>query len=264
MKEQPKVALVLSGGAALGFAHVGVIEELIENNINIDLVVGASMGAIVGAGFASGVKIDDMKQASKNMRLTKMFDINFKKGGLFSGRRLTTLLKQIYKVKLIEDMPIEFACVAVDIVSGQVCALKKGDLVTAVRASMSIPGMFLPVKCENRLLIDGGVLNNFPDDIAKEMGADIVIGVDVIKNYSYCHTHAKSMVDSVMNAFCLVNKKMEEVLPNHTDVLIEPKQSEVFQMSFKKDLIMKSIEAGRLACREKIEEIKKIINDKKN
>lgn len=264
MKNQPKVALVLSGGAALGFAHVGVIEELIENNINIDLVVGTSMGAIVGAGYACGIKVDDLKQASKNMRLRKMFDINFKKGGLFSGRRLTNLLKKVYKIKLIEDMPIQFACVAVDIISGKVCVLNKGDLVTAVRASMSIPGMFLPVKYGNKLLIDGGVLNNFPDDIAKELGADIVIGVDVIKNYSYCHTHAKSMVDSVMNAFCLVNKKMEEDLPNYTDILIEPKQSKVFQMSFKKDLIMKSIEAGRVACKEKIDEIKKMIENKKN
>ena len=263
MSKKPKVALVLSGGAALGFAHLGVIDELVSNNIKIDLVVGTSMGAIVGAGYACGIEIDELEEISKNMRLIKMFDINFKRGALFSGNRLSRLLNEVYTYKNIEDMPIEYACVATDIYSGQVHVFKKGNLVKAVRSSMSIPGMFLPVKFEDKLLIDGGILNNFPDDVAREMGADIVIGVDVIKNYAYCHTNAKTMVDSVMNAFCLINKKMEEMVPCASDILIEPKQVEVFQMSFKKDLILKSIEAGRIACREKIDEIKKLINKKK-
>lgn len=261
MSEKPVVALVLSGGSALGFAHVGVIEELLKNNIKIDLVVGTSMGAVVGAGFASGLTIDDLKQSSQKMNLSKFIDLNFKRGGIFSGKKISKLLANIYKVKNIEDCKIKFACVSTDIKTTKQYIAQKGDIVSAVRASMNIPGVFVPIELGDKLLIDGGILNNYPDDVAKDLGADIVIGVDVLKNYKYCHTHAKSSIDAIMNAFCLCNKRVQELKPNFTDVIIEPKQYDVFQMSFKKKLILKSIASGRIAAKQKMSEIKRVIDN---
>ena len=261
MKKDPKVALVLSGGAALGFAHVGVIDELVKNNIKIDLIVGTSMGAVVGGGYASGMSVNELIDASKSMRLTRLFDLNFRHGGLFSGQRIMNYFSAIFKVKKMQETKIEFACVSTNVLTNKEYVARTGDLVSAVRASMNLPGIFVPFEYNNKLLIDGGILNNFPDDVARNLGADIIIGVDVLKHYKYCNSPAKSSLDAIMNAFCLCNKRIQELKPKYADIVLEPKQDNVFQLSFKKDLIEKSIESGRVAARAKMSQIKELISN---
>jgi len=209
--EKPKVALVLSGGGAKGVAHIPLLQALDSLGIVPDIVIGTSMGSIVGALYSAGYSGDSIAAISNSMRWEKLFgaevSINavsneekseFKRhlielelvrgipkapSALVNDQNLRTFFDEItFPVHDIDDfdkLPIPFRAIAVDIVNGKEVAIDKGSLGFAMRASMSIPAIFTPMEYQNILLVDGGVLNNFPTDYAKAWGADIIIGSDV-------------------------------------------------------------------------------------
>lgn len=179
-----KIGLALSGGAAKGLAHIGVIKALEEAGIQIDYIAGSSIGALIGGAYASGVPIDTIAKIAIDTdwkRTTKLLFPNFLTSGFTNGEQVKKFLTSIYGDIKIKDCPIPFAATATDISTGKLYIINKGSLVEAVRASISIPIVFSPVKYKKDvLLVDGGLVNPVPIDIVKKMGANIVIAVHVL------------------------------------------------------------------------------------
>ncbi len=176
-----KIGLALGSGSARGWAHIGVIRALEEAGITIDCVAGTSIGALVGAVYASG-KIREMEEAvlQLNRKQILMFsDIVLPRSGLIDGRKITNLVEQYVLNTSMESLPLPLRILATDLTTGTGVVLRKGDIVEAVRASLSIPGIFTPVRKDGDLLVDGGLVNPVPVRTVKEMGAIFVIAVDL-------------------------------------------------------------------------------------
>ncbi len=208
--QRPKIGLVLQGGGALGLAHVGVITWLEEHHIPIDYVAGTSMGGLVGGVYATGHNAAEMRHIVEGIPWDEVLsprtpfqDLSFRrkedardypntlefgirKGiqfpeGLNSGQQVTLILDKIAapysEIKSFNDLPTPFACVASDLVSGKQKVFRSGSLALALRSTMSLPGIFTPVRTQDAIYADGGLLNNIPVDVAKEMGADLTLAI---------------------------------------------------------------------------------------
>ena len=225
--ERPKIGLALSGGGARGGAHVGILKALEELDIPIDYIAGTSMGAIVGGLYAAGydaagietiLKEIDWTQAMSDqparrdraMRKKELeaeflipFRVGFNRGGvqlplgLIEGQHLDQvfheLLMPVMHVKQFDQLPIPFRAVATDLVTGEEFVLSQGSLPDSLRASMSVPGVFAPVRIGDRLLVDGGMSNNLPVSVVREMGADIVIAVNLNSDIVGKHSPKKTV-----------------------------------------------------------------------
>ena len=296
---RPKVALVLCGGGAKGAAHIGVIKVLEEAGVPVDMVVGTSIGGLVGGIYAMGYSADEIDaivsgcdwkyllsdnttsrtDASFNQKaldakyLLKVpfYSLNLGENnareespvsklpaGLISGQNVLNFLNGLsvgYQEPMhFGNLPIPFACVAADISSGKVVVLKEGILPVAMRATMAIPGVFAPVEIDGRVLVDGGVLNNFPVDVAREMGADIVIGVD-IQNDSPAPENLKSIPQILSQMFSLMGNESYLRNVEDVDILIKPDVSNYGTYSFNKAAVEQLIVNGYAAAREKYDEL---------
>ena len=211
--DHPRIGLVLSGGGARGGAHVGVLKALEEFDVHVDYIAGTSMGAIIGALYASGYSPEEIEsfliETDWNKGLTDQPDrqhrtmrkkllerqdlipyrLGFNKGslqlplGAVEGQHLDQIFHEFFlpvaQIKNFDHLPLPFRAVATDLVTGEAVVLSEGSLANSVRASMSVPGVFAPVRIDGRLLVDGGMANNLPVDVVRSMGADIVIAVDI-------------------------------------------------------------------------------------
>lgn len=210
--KRPKIVLVLSGGGARGIAHIGVLQWFEENRIPVDAVVGTSMGGLVGGMYAAGKTPQEIRQivntidwddilrgapayGELNFRrrqdrrdLQNSIELGLKNGigmpaGLNSGHKVGLILDRLTlpyaKVDNFDHLPLPFRCVATDMIEGKAVVIKNGSLSTALQATMAIPGVFTPVEREGKILADGGLVNNIPTDVARQMGADIVIAIDI-------------------------------------------------------------------------------------
>jgi NTE family protein len=256
--ERPRIALVLSGGGARGLAHVGVISVLEEMKIPIDYVVGTSMGAIVAGFYASGLSPADMEKIVTTMEWNEAFkdkpplgelpfrrkqdaadflinfDLGFKNGkfavpkGLLQGQNLNLILKSLVihaeGIDNFDQLSVPYRAVATDIETGDAVILAKGDLVQAMRASMSIPGVFAPVEIGGKMLVDGGIANNLPVDVARSMGADIVIAVDISTNLSRRDqlTSSVEITSQLTSIMIQRNTAMQIRSLQAHDILIQP------------------------------------------
>ncbi len=179
-----RIGLALGSGAARGWAHLGVLRALSEAGINIDLVAGTSMGALVGAVFSAG-RIEDLKEAALEMdwkKVVELVDLRLPRSGFVDGVKIEEFVRQHVKGISFADLKIPFAAVATDLYAAEQLVMDRGDLIEAVRASISMPGIFTPVEREGRLLVDGGLVNPVPVSVVRDMGADRVIAVDL--NYT--------------------------------------------------------------------------------
>jgi len=177
------LGLVLSSGGARGTAHVGVLKGLEAEGIRPDVIVGVSMGAEVGGLYAAGVptaKLDELWRNASFLRLAKHLRPTLPWFGWSSGKAIRDSICQIVGECRIEDLPTRFAAVATDLKSGQPLAITQGNLADAVRASLSVPGLLTPYWLNGHLCIDGGVTSPLPIDVAKTLGADVIIAVDVL------------------------------------------------------------------------------------
>ena len=182
-QNSPKIALALGSGSAKGLAHIGVIQVLEENQIPISAVAGTSAGAFIGALWAAGLSGEEMAHiaCSMNWKTTaRMFLPTLPKSGLIAGQRIQKFLQTFIEEIEIEDLPMPFACVATELSSGHEVIFNKGNIIPAVRASISIPGIFVPVRHEDRFLVDGGLVNPVPVSVARRWPVDAVIAVNVI------------------------------------------------------------------------------------
>jgi predicted acylesterase/phospholipase RssA len=179
------VGYALGGGAAKGLFHIGVLSVLEENGIFPNFIAGTSMGAIVGAMYASGLKAADMKQIVQQInwrKILRLTDLSIPFSGLTQGKGIDDLLKSIIEERTFSDLKIPFACVATDLKNGTQVVLKDGLLIDAIRASISLPAILTPKKIDGRYLLDGGLVNVVPVSVCREMGANFVIGVNALSD----------------------------------------------------------------------------------
>ena len=177
----PKVGLALGSGAARGLAHIGVLRAIKEANIKVEVVTGTSMGAFVGASFAAG-QLDNLATAFLQFdwkSIVALLDPVFPRSGLIDGQKIANFVRELVHSASVEHLPIPFGAVATDVASGEEVVIGAGDLIDAVRASIAVPGLLTPVRSNGRVLVDGGLVNPVPVSVARLMGANLVIAVDV-------------------------------------------------------------------------------------
>ncbi|MEN2987210.1 patatin-like phospholipase family protein [Tistrella sp. BH-R2-4] len=175
----PVIGVALGSGSARGWAHIGVLDGLLREGVTPTVVAGASAGAIVGAFYAAG-RLDEFEswvRALTRLKVVRLGDFRMGGGGLVAGDRLASVLREAFGDTRIENLPMPFGAIATDLASGQEVWLTEGDLVDALRASMSIPGIFAPVRMGGRLLVDGGLVNPVPVSLCRHLGAEAVIAV---------------------------------------------------------------------------------------
>jgi len=181
-----KIGLALGGGAGLGWAHIGAFRVLEESGIKIEAVAGTSIGAIVGACIAAG-NVDDLEDLARDITLKDMLmmgEFSFQKGSILGAGKIEKEMRRHFGVRTIESLDIPFAAIAADLYNGERVVMDSGDVVTAIRASSAVPGVLPPVETNRMLLIDGGVVDPVPVGVARELGADFIIGVDLQGDYS--------------------------------------------------------------------------------
>ncbi|HEV57592.1 MAG TPA: patatin family protein [Phycisphaerales bacterium] len=182
-KPPRKVGLALGGGGARGLAHIGVLKVLEQEGIPIDYLTGTSMGGVIAAGYAAGLSPDFMAQEALRMtslrRLLPLTDLSPLRRGLFEGQKVREYLTDHLGDRTFDDLRIPLTLIAVDLNSGREVYLNQGRVADSVRATVALPGVFTPVEWNGQLLVDGGLLDNLPADAVRQMGADVVIAVDV-------------------------------------------------------------------------------------
>lgn len=286
--QRPKVGVVLSGGGAKGTAHIGVLKVIEEAGIPIDYIVGTSMGAIVGSLYSIGysaaeldsimmkqnwkeilsdqVKRENMSLESKERSDKYILSLPFYEkpqdaisGGVLRGRNIGDMLWNMTEgyhdsIDFLK-MPIPFACVAQDIVTGQEVVHTSGVLPIAVRSSMSLPGVFEPVAMGNHILIDGCIVNNYPVNVAKQLGADIIIGADVQENLKSSKELEGDIFAQFMQILDLQSQERWQENIRNTDVYIQINIKGYNSASFKTEAIDTLINRGESAARKKFDQL---------
>ena len=183
VKSKEKIGYALGAGGARGLAHIGVLKVLEEHGIHPDVVAGTSMGAIVGALYSGGLTPGEIEKLALGLdwrKLVNLIDVTLPISGLLKGNRVVSLLRSIIGEMTFSQLKYDFASVATNIINGEQVVLRDGSLIEAIRASISIPGIFTPVAVAGRYLVDGGLINTVPVSVCRDMGADYVIGINVI------------------------------------------------------------------------------------
>lgn len=289
LASRPQVAVVLAGGGAKGVAHIGALKVIEEAGIPIDILVGNSMGAIVGGLYSIGytpaemdsivrtqdwlrLLLDTPDRQEENLSLKKQYDHyllhipfddkkreSWHNTGVIRGKNITSLLERL--ASPLPDsidfnrLPIRFCAIATDVIGGRIYEFHDGNLVEAMRSSMAIPGVFTPVKKDSMLLVDGCILNNFPVDVAIGMGADIIIGIDLENdaNDPYKLTNMVDMLTHIMDVTC--NRNYKENVKN-SDIYIPINVKDYTAASFSNKALDSLIVRGERSTRQKLEEFK--------
>jgi NTE family protein len=234
-KKRSKIGLALSSGAARGLAHIGALKALKENNVHIDLLAGSSMGALVGACFARKGEIADLEEMVLKIDFKQLFqladpNLALMLKGFIHGQKVKKLLRAIIGDIEFKDLKIPLVIVATDVNSGEEIRIKEGSVVEAVRASISIPAVFMPVKFKSRFLIDGGIVNPIPVDVAKAMGANFIIASNVIHEPSRRKLIDFS-VEKQQSLFLITKTKMGKAAPaalnNKINTLIQENEDKI-------------------------------------
>lgn len=216
----PKVALVLGGGAVRGFAHVGVIKVLEAQGIVPDMVVGTSAGSVVGALYAAGYSGFELQKIAFKLDEDTVGDWSLPDRGFIKGEALQNYINKIVQNKPIEKLRKPFAAIATDLQSGEMVIFRRGNLGQAVRASSSVPGVFQPVSINAREYVDGGLTSPVPVRAARDLGADMVIAVDISAKPRYAKV--EGLTDVILQTFSIMGQSISAHELAHADVVIRP------------------------------------------
>ncbi|MDE7163554.1 MAG: patatin-like phospholipase family protein [Clostridia bacterium] len=259
-----KIGLALGSGGSRGVAHIGVIKALEEEGIRPDYIVGCSMGSVVGAAYANGLSVDEMFEAVSKIKALQLIDLSavpLTRLALLRGNKMFNLLANTLGDVTFDRLQIPFRCIASDLYSGRLVTLSEGSVTQAVKASSSIPGVFPPVKLNGKLLVDGGVLCRVPTEQVKEMGADVVIAVDVLDNAKESVTEVKNIVAMVVRVFDMMDHNRNEMQKTITgcknEVWVVPEMKGMVQYEIKN--FDRAYEEGYAATKAKMQEIKELI-----
>ncbi|WP_071459337.1 patatin-like phospholipase family protein [Bacillus massilinigeriensis] len=255
--KRPKIGLALGSGGARGFAHLGAIRVLKEEGVPIDLIAGSSMGAMVACFYGAGLDITKLYKLASAFRRKYYLDFTVPKMGFIAGNRVKELIRIFTHGKKMEELDIPVSVVATDLLSGEKVIFKEGPIDEAVRASISIPGIFVPVRRNGRILVDGGVADRIPVSVAREMGADIVIGIDV--SHVKANAEISSIYDVIMQSIDIMQMELVSHRKVASDIMIQPRVEMFSSRAFTN--IEEIIQIGEQEARRHISEIKKAIEE---
>lgn len=257
--KKPVVALVLGSGGARGYAHIGVIDVLEKKGIRPDFIVGTSAGSIAGSIYASGKSAQQLKDIALKLQVNDVREFNIGLQGFFDGSKVENFVNQQVDHLPLEDMQIPMFVVATELKHGNKVIFNKGNTGQAVRASISIPSMFIPVSIAGREYVDGGLVSPVPVNVARDLGADIIIAVDILAQPIYTETtNVWGMFNQNINI--MQNKLAAEELKN-ADVVIQPDLREKIHIFDVKGREM-TIQAGAVATQQKLNRIELLVNSK--
>jgi NTE family protein len=255
--KRPKIGLALSGGAARGMAHVGVLRALVEKKVPIDCVAGTSAGSLVGGAFATGLPLDQIEDFGRTMRWRDVGRMTVSRLGVQSNERLEQYLRERLPITRFEDLPVPFAAVATELESGAAVIMRdRGDVPFAIRASCAIPGWYVPVTDEQgRHLVDGGLVAIIPASVARSLGADIVVAVDVNADGAGFLGPTSSVVGVLLQSMLVVQKTASHYQVSMSDYVIKPKVGHIRwdEMGRSEELMAAGYEAGLQAAAEILE-----------
>src|SRR6476646_2566247 len=244
----PTLGLALSGGAARGIAHVGVLRALQENQIPINYVAGTSAGSLVGGAFASGMSIDEIEALGRGLRWRDIGRVTMSRLGVQSNDRLEQFVRDRLPVSRFEDLPAPFAAVATDLKTGAAVIMRDtGDVAFAIRASCAIPGWYVPVTdSDGRQLVDGGLVAVVPASVARSLGADLVIAVDVNFEGATFLGPSHSLIGVVLQSMLVVQKTASHYQIASSDFVIRPRVGHIRwdEMGRAEELIAAGYKAG--------------------
>ncbi|HNU94687.1 MAG TPA: patatin-like phospholipase family protein [Bacillota bacterium] len=237
--KRPTVGLALGSGAARGLAHIGVLEVLFRSRIPVDVIVGCSMGAVIGGCYAAGMAASELLEIGMSIDRREVFrhiDLTVpNRGGLISGTKMDALLEELTRGKTFEELRLPFACTAADINTGEEVVIEDGPIHKGIRASSSIPGVLQPVMHAGHALVDGGILNPIPANYLAALGVDVSIAVDVmpvLKPSPEQLGKAPSIVSTLINSFDIMGRLVAAPVACMATVVIRPQVGEVFGAEF--------------------------------
>src|SRR2546425_5381782 len=259
MIARPRIGLALSGGAARGIAHVGVLRALEENEIPVNAIAGASAGALIGGAYAAGLSIEQLEEMARKFRWRHTARFSFSRLGLQSNARMEDFLRARLPVTRFEELKIPFAALVTDLREGRAIVLRDtGDLPFAIRASCCLPALHVPVRDpKGRLLVDGGLVANLPISHTRDLGADIVIAVDVGAYGAKFMDRPKTALGVLTQTFVAVERIVSNQERDKADVLIAPRVGHIRWDQTRRAAELSK--AGYEAGLESIERIKAIV-----
>lgn len=260
-KQPPKIGLVLGGGAARGFAHIGVIQVLEEAGVRPSFVVGTSAGSLVAAFYASGKTGAQLQQIAETMEEATFADwtLPIFSRGMLRGEALARYVNVQVSGRMIENMPLPLGIVATDLNSGQGVLFQRGDTATAVRASSAVPALFQPVKISGREYVDGGLVSPVPVRYARQMGAELIIAVDISSAPE--GNAASDTLQILLQTFSIMGKSINTFELRDADVVVRPSLVGVASADF--GARRRAIVAGRVAMQALLPQLWAAMNGQK-
>jgi NTE family protein len=265
-----KIGLALGSGGAKGLSHVGVIKELAKNNIPIDYIAGTSIGALVGAHYALYKDVEKLEKLAISTRWRdsiKLFDPTIG-SGVITGKKIENLINDWLDNQGFDSLKIPFTAVATDLSTGREVDMQTGKLARAVRASISVPVVFEPVKHDDRILADGGLCNPLPDDIVRQMGADKVVAVNLDTGYfeNNLETDKMNLPSTSMRALNIMRYHLATNGARTADIILEPKANGDigligWSQFFDQEKSEKIIKNGADTVLDNLSEIKNLLNN---
>ncbi|WP_416202603.1 patatin-like phospholipase family protein [Acinetobacter sp. ANC 5054] len=254
-EKRPIVALVLGSGGARGYAHIGAIQILEQQGIHPDFIVGTSAGSLVGSIYASGKSAEELRHIALNMKANDVRDIRLDRKGFFDGKKVEDFINQ-----QVDDVPLELLktpmyVVATELKDGKKVVFNYGNTGQAVRASVSIPSMFIPTVIENTEYVDGGLVSPVPVDVARDLGADIIIAVDILARP--IHTETSNVWGLFNQNINIMQTRLAQEELKRADIVIQPdlrEKAHIFDVKGREATIL----AGEEATLEKLGEIAKV------
>jgi len=251
------VSLALGGGFARGYAHLGVLRTFRENAIPVTSIAGSSIGSILGAAYASGVPLPRIISKCREIRFRDFAKWRVSRFGLASNERLGALVQKLFGTKQFEDLVLPLAIVATDLGTGDPVVFRQGNLAQAIRASCAFPGLFEPVQIGTRCLADGGIVAPVPTRAAREMGAEIVVGVSVGLHDGQ-RGAPTNIFQVVSRAVSAAQKHQVEAWERYADLVLRPAVQGLAWDDF--DRIDEAIEAGSAEARSAVPRLKLLLN----
>jgi NTE family protein len=249
---RPKVGLALGGGFARGIAHIGVLRVLEEHDIPIDFIAGTSVGALIAATYASGTPLEEMERQGYTTRFHDFGRWTLSRMGMASNERLEHYLHKFTPAEFFSEMKIPLSVVATDLMTGQSVHFTDGEIGPALRASCAYPGLFLPVEFRGRILVDGFLTETVPAEAAREMGADIVIGVHL--EPGLLGSPPQNTIEVISRSFSIIQTAAAQLWHTDVDVLIEPEVHHIQWDEFVKTPQL--VAAGEVATRAALPKIR--------
>jgi NTE family protein len=253
------VSLALGSGGLRGLSHIGVLKVLEQESIPVNMIAGCSIGSLIGALYAAGLKPEEMEKLAKNLHRRHWIDFIVPKNGLVAGQRVLEMMRLLTKNKNFDELDISLAIVATDLYRGQEIIFDKGSVAEAVRASISVPGIFVPYSTNGTCYVDGAVVNPTPIDVARKRGAGIVVAVDLANTGTICNV--TNVFDIILMSVDIMERELIKHRLIHSDILIQPKVGHILPSDFCK--VNELIALGEEAAREALPEIKTLLKAEK-